>query len=80
MADAEVALQIRHVPDRVHAVLRRRAATRGQSLQEYLLALLTEHAEHPTLQEALTQAGSHTGGRIGVQEAADEVRALRDAG
>jgi antitoxin FitA len=30
-------VQIKDVPDEVHAVLRRRAALNGQSLQEYLL-------------------------------------------
>lgn len=33
---------IRNVPPEVHAVLSRRAAAAGQSLQQYLLAQLTE--------------------------------------
>ncbi len=80
MPDSEVALQVRHVPADVHATLRRRAAAEGKSLQEYLLALLVELTSHPTLAEALEQAASHTGSSISLQEAADEVRALRDAG
>ena len=30
-------IQVKNVPDDVHAVLRRRGAASGQSLQEYLL-------------------------------------------
>jgi antitoxin FitA len=78
MSESEVALQVRHVPAEVHATLRRRAAAEGQSLQEYLLALLVEQASYPTLKEALDQAGSHTGGRVGFQEAVDILRADRD--
>jgi plasmid stability protein len=79
MGDSEVALQVRHVPADVHAVLRRRAAAEGKSLQEYLLALLIDQATHPTLKEALDLAGSHTGGRLGFQEAVDIIRAERDS-
>ncbi len=79
MSESEVALQVRHVPADVHATLRRRAAAEGKSLQEYLLALLVELTSHPTLQEALAQAGSHTGGRVGFQVAVDILRAERDA-
>ena len=75
-----MSLQVRHVPPDVHAILRKRAAAEGKSLQEYLLALLVSHARRPTLAEALDRAGSHSGGRIGLQEAVDEVRALRDSG
>ncbi len=35
-------IQIKNVPADVHRVLRRRAADEGMSLQEYLLAKLTE--------------------------------------
>lgn len=46
---------IRDVPLEVHAVLARRAAARGQSLQQYVLALLSEVAERPTMQEWLDE-------------------------
>ncbi|CAN5294459.1 hypothetical protein BH18ACT5_BH18ACT5_00680 [soil metagenome] len=42
-------IQIKEVPDRVHATLRRRAAMAGQSLQEYLLSRLIADADRPTL-------------------------------
>ncbi|MEX1280225.1 MAG: hypothetical protein AB1Z57_04035 [Acidimicrobiia bacterium] len=50
-----VNLQVRNVPPKVHAVLKRRAAAAGQSLQEYVLALLTEHASHKTVTEVMDE-------------------------
>jgi antitoxin FitA len=44
-------IQIKNVPPDVHRTLRRRAAEAGMSLQEYLLADLTERARQPTLEE-----------------------------
>ena len=44
-------VQIKHIPDDVHQTLRRRAAEKGQSLQEYLLGQLTEQARQPTVEE-----------------------------
>ena len=72
-------IQVKDVPDDVHATLRRRAAVAGQSLQEYLLARLVEEARTPTLDELLDRAGARAGGRVGFQEAASAVRAERDA-
>lgn len=46
-------IQIRNVPDDVHRTYRRRAAEAGQSLQEYLLAELTEGASHKTPAEVM---------------------------
>ncbi len=37
-------IQVRNVPDGVHRVYRRRAASAGMSLQEYLLAELCRNA------------------------------------
>jgi plasmid stability protein len=67
-------IQIKDVPADVHATLRRRAATAGQSLQEYLLELLTEEAETPTLDEVLDKAGGRAGGSVTFKAA---VAALR---
>ena len=46
-------IQVKDVPDEVHAVLRRRAAAAGKSLQEYLLDRLTQEASTPTVRGAL---------------------------
>jgi len=72
-------VQIKAVPDDVHAVLRRRAAAAGQSMQEYLLERLTQDASRPTVDEVLDRAGTRTGGSLPLEEAARLVRAERDS-
>lgn len=72
-------LQIRNVPERTHAVLRRRAADAGQSLQEYLLDLLQRTASSPTVEEVLTRAGGRTGGEARLSKVAAEIRKDRAA-
>jgi hypothetical protein len=71
-------VQIKDVPDEVHLVLRRRALEAGQSLQEYLLARLTEDASRPTLEEALRRVGERAGGRVTLKGSAAALRAERD--
>ena len=51
-----VAVTIRGVPDGVRDELAARAARSGQSLQEYLRALLGRHAEKLTVDEVLARA------------------------
>ena len=72
-------IQVKDVPDEVHATLRKRAAAAGQSLQEYLLARLVAEATQPTLEEVLERAGQRAGGRVSFRDAAKAVRAERDA-
>jgi hypothetical protein len=72
-------IQVKDVPDDVHATLRKRAAAAGMSLQEYLLAHLVEEASTPTLDEVLERAGQRAGGRITSREAVRAVRVDRDA-
>ncbi len=72
-------IQIRNVPDEVHEVYKRRAAASGMSLQEYLLADLTEQAGRPTMKEVLDRIASRAGGRITGAEAAQLIRDERDA-
>ncbi len=73
-------IQVKDVPEQVHATLRRRASLAGQSLQEYLLGRLTEEALTPSLDEVLTRAGGHTDGRLPLRSAAALVREDRDSG
>ena len=73
-------IQVKDVPDDVHAVLRRRAAAAGKSLQEYLLDQLIQEARTVTLDEVLDRAGGRAGGRAGFDVAAHAVRQLRDGG
>jgi plasmid stability protein len=71
-------VQIRGVPDKTHAVLRRRAAEAGMSMQEYLLSILNDLASRPTVAEVLARAGGRSGGRVGLEGAAEHLRAERD--
>jgi hypothetical protein len=48
-------LNVRDVPDTVHAVLTHRAAAQGMSLRAYVVALLTEHVALPTVDEWLDE-------------------------
>lgn len=67
-------VQIKDVPAETHAVLRRRAAEAGQSLQEYLRARLVEAAARPTVDEVLNRAGGRAGGALSLDDAATAVR------
>lgn len=68
-------VQIKDVPADTHAVLRRRAAAAGQSLQEYLRTRLIEEASRPTLDEVLARIDGRTGGSFTFEET---VQALQD--
>lgn len=70
-------VQVRNVPERVHKVLRRRAAEAGQSLQEYLLQLLEERAGQPTVKEVMDMVRARKGGaRMG--DTAKLIREIRE--
>lgn len=49
-------LQIRNVPDEARRVLKARAAARGQSLNGYLLELISREVVRPTVAEVLDRA------------------------
>jgi plasmid stability protein len=51
-------LQVRHVPDDVHAELRRRAAAAGVSLSEYVLRELERVAARPPMAEVFARSAS----------------------
>ncbi len=51
-------LQVRNVPDDVHAELRRRARAAGVSLSEYLLRELERIAARPPIEEVLVRSAS----------------------
>ena len=48
-------IQIRHVPDEVHEKLRQRAASTGQSLQQYMLDAVCREAELTSMEELLAR-------------------------
>ncbi len=70
-------VQIKDVPAETHAVLRRRAAEAGQSLQEYLRSRLIEEASRPTLEEVLARIGTYSGGSAPLDEVVEGLRADR---
>ena len=71
-------IQIKHVPEETHAVLRRRAAESHQSLQAYVLARLVKDAAQPTLDEVLDRASGRTGGSVPINAAVEIIRRDRD--
>lgn len=78
-----VALQIRDVPEDVRRTLAERARTRGQSLQAFLLAVVTDEARRSANLALLGGFdGRHDGSRLSVADATDaldQARAERDA-
>ncbi|MGH9300434.1 MAG: FitA-like ribbon-helix-helix domain-containing protein [Acidimicrobiales bacterium] len=73
-------VQIKGVPEDVHAELRRRAANAGKSLQEYLLGRLVDEVRRPNLDDLLARAGERSGGRVSFRFASEAIREDRDAG
>ncbi len=51
-------LQVRNVPEDVHAELRRRAQAAGVSLSEYVLRELERVAARPPIEEVLARSAS----------------------
>lgn len=73
-----VALQIRDVPDDVRNRLAERAAIRGQSLQAYLLDVVSQEASRSANLALLEQfAHRHDGSRLTTREASEEVERAR---
>lgn len=70
------AIQIRDVPDDVHAKLRSRAAAAGMSMSEYLRSELILAARQETVAEVMARARSRHGG-IERGEAAKTIREMR---
>lgn len=72
-------IQIKHVPPDVHAELRRRADDAGQSLQEFMLALVRVHASRPTIGEVWRDLGEAAAGGPASPIGFAEAIALRDS-
>lgn len=53
-------LQIRNVSEEARRQLKARAAARGESLNSYLLEILSREVERPTVAEVLARAASRT--------------------
>lgn len=78
-----VALQIRDVPEDIRHTLAEQAAARGQSLQAFLLALVTDQARRSTNLAMLARFGARQDGSqlssAQVTEALDQARAERES-
>jgi plasmid stability protein len=73
-------LQVRDVPDDVHAELRRRAANAGMSLSEFALQELTRLARRPSVAELLDRAARLVDDPMRFSEAREAVVAERSDG
>jgi plasmid stability protein len=69
---------IRDVPDDVHGRLQARADEHGQSLQQYLAGELRRLAERPSMDEVLARIATRRGGRVGLEQAVQDLTADRD--
>lgn len=72
-----VLVQIRDVDESVRDTLKARAAARGQSLNSYLRALLTETARRPSRVDTLARIDRRV--ETSARSAVEIVRAERDA-
>jgi plasmid stability protein len=72
------AITIRDVPEPVRNELAARAARSGRSLQEYLLAMLSDSVAHPLVEDVIARARERvttTGARLDVES----ILAARDS-
>jgi hypothetical protein len=69
---------VRDVPEEVHAALPRRAEQQGQSLQQYLTVELKRLADKPSLADVLDRIDRRRGGRVGLNQAAEDLAAERE--
>lgn len=70
-------LQVRDVPDDVHAELRRRAAAAGMSLSDFTRQELARLAQRPSLADLFDRAARRNGDPISFSEAREAVSAER---
>jgi plasmid stability protein len=72
-----VMIQIRNVPEDLHRKMKSRAAEAGLSLSDYLLNIVRERGERPTMEEMRARLASRTP-VITSESSADIIRAERD--
>lgn len=68
---------IRDLPDHVHRELERRARAAGQSLQQFLTTHLSQFVAQPTVEDVFATLEAESGGRVGLQQAADDLSVER---
>lgn len=74
-------IQVRNVPDRLHRELTRRARVRGQSLTDYIQALLEREMARPPVIEVFDRIESRSPVKLrrSAAELIHEERATREA-
>jgi antitoxin FitA len=72
------AITVRDVPEQVRAELAARAARDGQSLQEYVLALLTDSASRPRPKDVAARARARVAA-TGARVSREDILSARDA-
>lgn len=70
-------VQVRDVPDDVHAELRRRASAAGMSLSDFALQELSRLARRPSVGDLLDRAAARAADRMTFAEAREAVVAER---
>jgi RNA-splicing ligase RtcB len=73
-----VSITVRNVPERVRDELAARAARSGRSLQEYLLSLLVEVAERPSMDEVISRVRARVS-TAGIRLDVADILSARDA-
>jgi antitoxin FitA len=74
------AIQVKNIPDALHAELRRRAEAEGMTLSEYVLDVLRRDLTVPGQRQWLERLGSRAPARTsGALDALDAARAAREA-
>lgn len=71
-------IQIKNVPEDVHAVLTARAAKAGQSLQAYLWNRLVNEARQPTVAEVMDRARTRSGSKVTSEDIVEIIRSHRE--
>lgn len=71
-------ITVRNVPESVHRELTARAARRGRSLQEYLLAELERLTERPSAEDLVARIRARKAA-TGSHMSAEDILAARDA-
>lgn len=72
-------LQVRNVPDDARRALKARAASRGESLNSYLLALIERDVARPTVEEVFDRAARRAGrASASAVDLLDEARGERE--
>jgi len=69
---------VRNLPADVHKELERRANAAGQSLQQYLTVELSQLARRPTIEDILESIGRQTGGKVGFEQAVQDLNSERN--